>query len=1549
VKRLAFILLVVAAVVGAGALITGGAYVAWQWRVAENTYFTDGDTIRQPAGGAAVRNILWTPAEPLDGLLNTGDDDYEPRISADGRTMFFVRGKAGENADIWTATKTLDGWSEPVRFDAANSEHDELGPAPTRTGDAVYFYSDRPGGLGGYDLWVVSRGEDGWREPANLGPAVNSPFNDYGVAVSPDGATLYFASNRPPPTPEGDEAQPDEDTWTATLREDLYANDYDLYSSAITGAGYAPAQPLDALNTPHHDGSPAISPVGDFLYFASNRPGGSGAFDLYRSRILRGEILQPENLGESINTPRNELDPALAVRGFGIYFSSDRRLAESAPPDARDYNLYYAESREVFEEVDDDAAGFDWAGMWDALWPSLLWLLLLLLLLLALLALLRRMEVKRLGLLAKCLLASLLIHLLIMLLLTVWAVSTSISDYLREAGGTKVALAPPTGSDSNDLAAQIRGQLTEVTLQPPRETVAEQQATQQPLLRPMPVMTSLTVAESRIESEAAPKFETHYDEARPEDEPPPAPDTPDVELEPVDAPSLKTPREPAPARNEAGEQRLAEVEPAAAPMTERQTTEVFMTPARINDVADLPPVDAPAIDIPSSSALSDATQEAESTAEAPLAIPQSPEFDVVAETPAATDLTTPQSTPAEPTATSEQVVEIASSSITQSDSGSPARSETLHPAPVDADVTDARLEPTERRDDVEAETTLASDPTASAAETTPDDEAAEVARPLETPVDVVAALPEATEMGLPASDEASADTAPEETMSVRADAVDSSESAAADRSQRPMEVAESALPDAEFAPERIDLPSDADALADSMTPDTVEARVVDRALDLPGDEAGAAPNPEAPAFDADLSTLSGAETDVAAAESAEPSLEVNAPADAPETSTRRAEAQPSPESPDGAPSDVAFAPESTPDETSTLDAPLAEATDSEIDPAEVSDAVATVEPATDADAMLTNLAEAPLQVEGLALPSERVLAENPLAQRSEEARRSRLEEMGGGEETESAVADALRWLAEHQAPDGRWDGDGFNSACNCPDATMSDVDAALTGLSLLAFLGADHTHTNGSTYSDTVQRGLDWLVDHQTSAGSLMGEETMYSHGIATIALCEAFAMTGDPALLVPAERAVAFILDAANEEVGGWRYAPGQVGDTSVTGWQVMALASATRASIDIPDDALDHVRRWMDMVRHPRQRGRYAYQPGRQYTRAMTAEGMFVRQLLGVSRNDADMRASAEFLAENLPDWEEDPNTYYWYYGTLAMFHHQGPDWERWNDALKRELLDHQRARGHAAGSWDPADQWSKIGGRVYQTAISALCLEVYYRYLPLYSAEQIVDAVGTIRGTVTDAETGEALAGALVHLDLPDRAPITTRTDDLGRYEIDSPEMPEFFAVSASKPGYSPATITAAAEELHGRVLERDFELSPLREDVIALEAQPEVHHLGNDRHTGRINSQFQRTSEGARYEASFTVAAAQLRPFFNRAEVWMLCKGVQSPNRIRINGELLDRRLDDSPRDGSYGEFSARFDVSLLREGENTIVIQSVNDLGDLDDFEFVNVQIRLSHE
>ena len=116
------------------------------------------------------------------------------------------------------------------------------------------------------------------------------------------------------------------------------------------------------------------------------------------------------------------------------------------------------------------------------------------------------------------------------------------------------------------------------------------------------------------------------------------------------------------------------------------------------------------------------------------------------------------------------------------------------------------------------------------------------------------------------------------------------------------------------------------------------------------------------------------------------------------------------------------------------------------------------------------------------------------------------------------------------------------------------------------------------------------------------------------------------------------------------------------------------------------------------------------------MTAEALVCRQFLEIPDTPASLGEASEELLKELPGTGV-TNHYYWYYGTLSLYQLQGEAWRQWNDALQRSLLNSQRTDGTLAGSWDPDPVWGGCGGRVYSTSLSTLCLEVYYRFLPLY----------------------------------------------------------------------------------------------------------------------------------------------------------------------------------------------------------------------------------------
>jgi hypothetical protein len=277
----------------------------------------------------------------------------------------------------------------------------------------------------------------------------------------------------------------------------------------------------------------------------------------------------------------------------------------------------------------------------------------------------------------------------------------------------------------------------------------------------------------------------------------------------------------------------------------------------------------------------------------------------------------------------------------------------------------------------------------------------------------------------------------------------------------------------------------------------------------------------------------------------------------------------------------------------------------------------------------------------------------------------------------------------------------------------------MTGLALLALLASGHTHNKG-LYHASAQHGLEFLLRSQAADGNLGSNgsvyERMYCHAMATFALSEALGMTGDENLRGPVQRAIHYTLTAQDPKTGGWRYTPGMAGDTSQTGWQFMALKSAELAGLPMSEPSRNLIMHFLGSVASGPHRGLAAYRPGGEPTRTMTAEALLCWQFLGLARNNPMGAEAGDFLLGDLPSIEH-PNFYYWYYGTLASYQLQGDYWRQWNDALRRTLVTSQHKEGPQAGTWDPDPVWGSYGGRVYSTSLGTLCLEVYYRFLPLY----------------------------------------------------------------------------------------------------------------------------------------------------------------------------------------------------------------------------------------
>jgi hypothetical protein len=185
--------------------------------------------------------------------------------------------------------------------------------------------------------------------------------------------------------------------------------------------------------------------------------------------------------------------------------------------------------------------------------------------------------------------------------------------------------------------------------------------------------------------------------------------------------------------------------------------------------------------------------------------------------------------------------------------------------------------------------------------------------------------------------------------------------------------------------------------------------------------------------------------------------------------------------------------------------------------------------------------------------------------------------------------------------------------------------------------------------------------------------------------------------------------------------------GSTSLLGWAVMALKSAKVADLKFSNEVFEKAIKRLEAVGERDENGYWGligydaknYSP---YSKGLTttAVGMLSLEFMGQA---AETDHQADILSKNLPTWKGDgdvmgepQNFYHWYYSTLALFQTGGERWKKWNEALKSTLLPNQRKDGDMNGSWDPVTGWDPTGGRCYSTAMGALCLEVYYRYLQL-----------------------------------------------------------------------------------------------------------------------------------------------------------------------------------------------------------------------------------------
>ena len=347
--------------------------------------------------------------------------------------------------------------------------------------------------------------------------------------------------------------------------------------------------------------------------------------------------------------------------------------------------------------------------------------------------------------------------------------------------------------------------------------------------------------------------------------------------------------------------------------------------------------------------------------------------------------------------------------------------------------------------------------------------------------------------------------------------------------------------------------------------------------------------------------------------------------------------------------------------------------------------------------------------------------------RGRAARQALVASGGGSPDSEKAVALALKWLAAHQLPDGGWHFDHrMAPSCQgkCDDTIGRHLEArnAATAMGLLPFLGAGQTHMEGE-YKEVVYAGLNYLMNHEkkTKEGGSWHEPggTMYSHGLASIVICEAYGMTRDERLRMPAQAAVYYIMNNQDKIKGGWGYGgPGD--DTSVAGWQIMALKSADMAYLEVWPNSIRGIDHFLNSVSAD-SGSSYGYRgPGR--GGATTAVGVLSRLYIGKhfgwDKNHEALQRAMETMAKDGPAKN---NLYRDYYAAQFMFQMTGAKgemWEKWNTAMRDGLVNTQDQTGHQAGSWKSGYR----EGRLMNTCLSTLILEVYYRHMLIAKDEAV-----------------------------------------------------------------------------------------------------------------------------------------------------------------------------------------------------------------------------------
>ncbi|MBR5839627.1 MAG: hypothetical protein IKZ84_13875 [Victivallales bacterium] len=344
--------------------------------------------------------------------------------------------------------------------------------------------------------------------------------------------------------------------------------------------------------------------------------------------------------------------------------------------------------------------------------------------------------------------------------------------------------------------------------------------------------------------------------------------------------------------------------------------------------------------------------------------------------------------------------------------------------------------------------------------------------------------------------------------------------------------------------------------------------------------------------------------------------------------------------------------------------------------------------------------------------------------RSTIGRMNALKKAGGNQKTESAVLRALRWLKKTQNDDGSW-------------TAEKDYKEAITGLCLLAYLAHGETPTS-EEFGVTVQKSMQYLADRVNANALPKGNHYPYINGIVAYALAEAYGMTKIPFLRPPMENALQVLMDG-QQSGGGYDYNYKQEArwDLSVAGWQYQAMKAGFVAGANVKDlskgmeKGVSFIRNVSYKKPHSEKDRPFGYSTPGGGSDGMQGAAVLCLQLLGEG-NCPEAKAGIDFIDkivnnskhsnDSRVQWRDDMwkndlwanPMYYWYYCTQAMFHAGQRPWKEWNDHFSPMCIAKQNPEGYwdspGAGKKNQIDKW-------YTTALCALSLQVYYRYLPTY----------------------------------------------------------------------------------------------------------------------------------------------------------------------------------------------------------------------------------------